>query len=158
MARSHRILRPNNETEGKFFDWVLEQGYKASKRGWPDFFCIGPNEELMVVEVKPDGRMPTQWQKTIMAALQKAGIPCYLWTPSQGLQEIELEGCIPDVDMVIPYKSNRARTRNVQIKRHEQGHAVTLEQLIKVGKSRGYDRPDLWAKHVLAGRQKMAGP
>lgn len=157
MARSHRVLRPKNETEAKFFDWIMEQGYKASKRGWPDFFCLGPNEELMVVEVKPDGHVPTQWQKTIMAALQKAGIPCYLWSPTEGLREIELEGCIPDAGEVVPYES-RERTRGAKIRRHQQGQASTLEELIRVGKSRGYNRPDLWAKHVLAGREKRAGP
>jgi hypothetical protein len=38
-------------------------------------------------------------------------------------------------------------------KRREQGGAQTLDQLIRLGKERGYKNPVAWAKHVLAARQ-----
>lgn len=41
----------------------------------------------------------------------------------------------------------------------EQGKAATLEQLIEIGRKRGYKRPELWAKHILNARQakKLTG-
>jgi len=42
-------------------------------------------------------------------------------------------------------------------RRAEQGQAVTLEELIRVGLSRGMRNPRGWARHVLAGRSVRAG-
>lgn len=36
----------------------------------------------------------------------------------------------------------------------DQGQAKTLEQLIELGKSRGYKNPGAWARHVLKGRMR----
>lgn len=41
-----------------------------------------------------------------------------------------------------------------KIKRTEQGKAQSLEELIEIGKKRGYKRPNLWAKYVMNSRQK----
>lgn len=37
--------------------------------------------------------------------------------------------------------------------RMQQGQAETLQDLIQLGKQRGYKRPELWAKHVFNGKQ-----
>ena len=39
-------------------------------------------------------------------------------------------------------------------KKSEQGQAATMADLIALGKSRGYKRPEMWAKYVFNGRQR----
>lgn len=41
-----------------------------------------------------------------------------------------------------------------KIARQEQGKASTMEQLIEIGKRRGYKNPAFWAKNVMKGRKK----
>lgn len=38
--------------------------------------------------------------------------------------------------------------------RSEQASASTLNQLIEIGKRRGYRFPEFWAKQVMKGRKK----
>ena len=38
-------------------------------------------------------------------------------------------------------------------KRQEQGSAQTLDDLIALGRARGYRSPDVWAKHVWNSRK-----
>jgi DNA repair protein RadD len=40
------------------------------------------------------------------------------------------------------------------VRRAEQGRAKDLADLIAVGRSRGYKRPELWARHVYMGRKR----
>jgi DNA repair protein RadD len=59
----------------------------------------------------------------------------------------------------------RAETRELQVvegelkelqvraRRREQGSAQGLDDLIQLGRSRGYKNPVAWARHVLAARQ-----
>lgn len=41
--------------------------------------------------------------------------------------------------------------------RKTQGQAQTEEQLIELGRSRGYKRPELWARHIMISRAKKRG-
>lgn len=45
----------------------------------------------------------------------------------------------------------------VKARKHEQGNAQTLEELIQVGQRRGMKNPRGWARHVLAARSVRAG-
>jgi DNA repair protein RadD len=45
----------------------------------------------------------------------------------------------------------------VKARKHEQGSAQTLEELIKVGQRRGMKNPRGWARHVMAARSVRAG-
>ena len=38
--------------------------------------------------------------------------------------------------------------------RIEQGRAVTFEELVKLGKQRGYKNPAFWASQVMRGRNR----
>ena len=81
--------RPSNETEGQFFDWAIEEGYKVTKRGWPDFFCW-KDDKVILVEVKPyKDKYLKREQYQIMRFLTHHGIECYKWTP-EGMTRIYL--------------------------------------------------------------------
>lgn len=82
--------KPKNKAEAECFDYLSEQGWTPTKRGWPDFFCINENGDVIVVEVKPTDRHGLKLnQNTVMKALAAAGIPCYKYTPDRGLRKLE---------------------------------------------------------------------
>lgn len=79
---------PKNEAENACFMDLSALGWTATKRGWPDFFCVR-NGEIMAVEVKPRKGHPLKAnQAVIMVLLADHGIPCYLWTPDGGLERM----------------------------------------------------------------------
>lgn len=79
---------PKNEAENACFMDLSALGWTATKRGWPDFFCVR-NGEIMAVEVKPRKGHPLKAnQAVIMGLLADHGIPCYLWTPDGGLERM----------------------------------------------------------------------
>lgn len=79
---------PKNEAENACFMELSALGWTATKRGWPDFFCVR-NGEIMAVEVKPRKGHPLKAnQAVIMGLLSDHGIPCYLWTPDGGLEQM----------------------------------------------------------------------
>jgi hypothetical protein len=41
-----------------------------------------------------------------------------------------------------------------KVARAEQGRAQSFEELVKLGRSRGYKNPAFWAAQVLRGRKK----
>jgi hypothetical protein len=55
----------------------------------------------------------------------------------------EVNGELSEVD--------RTEVRRQQMA--EQSKAATLEDLINIGRLRGYKRPELWARHVFRARQ-----
>lgn len=66
--------------------------------------------------------------------------------PEVKAREIEqVEGVLEEVK----------RAAQVQ-KRREVGRARTLDDLIRVGRERGYKSPEFWARKVYAGRQRVA--
>lgn len=88
IERGFSFKRPKNEAEGLFFDKITAEGWTATKRGWPDFFCINDAGEFCCVEVKPrkSDRLKND-QVSIMRCLSQAGVKCYKWTPDGGLEE-----------------------------------------------------------------------
>ena len=79
---------PKNEAENACFMELSALGWTATKRGWPDFFCVR-NGEIMAVEVKPRKGHPLKAnQAVIMGLLADHGIPCCLWTPDGGLERM----------------------------------------------------------------------
>lgn len=81
------IIR-KNAPEAQFQEIITAQGFTVLKRGWPDFFCW-KGDELVLVEVKPDGGEPTPYQRIILEKLATAGLPCYVWTPIRGMERVE---------------------------------------------------------------------
>ncbi len=78
--RHRRFFR--NRAEQAFLIEVQQQGWEASKRGWPDFFCVrgvGGNE-IMLVEVKSRRDVGlSRDQFLVLTTLARFGIPCYCW-------------------------------------------------------------------------------
>ena len=66
---------------------------------------------------------------------------------AQGREIREQDGELQQVD---PAELRRQRNR-------EQARAETLEELIELGKSRGYGNPAAWAKHILQARRRRTG-
>ena len=65
-------------------------------------------------------------------------------TESRDIQQVEGE--------LKPLTDEEIEALRKQRKR-EQGSAQTIEQLIELGKARGYKNPTFWAKHVLRARE-----
>jgi Holliday junction resolvase len=89
IERGFSVKRPKNEAEGMFFDIAKEAGFTATKRGWPDFFCVDDDGHVCCVEVKPrstDNLKSDQAQ--IMKYLSRAGIKCFKWSPDGGLEPV----------------------------------------------------------------------
>jgi hypothetical protein len=76
---------PNN-TEEKFACLAESNGWRVTKRGWPDFLCFGPDGEIIAVEVKPriSGRkhgilkLLSREQVAVMDMLKAAGVRCFV--------------------------------------------------------------------------------
>ena len=89
LVKIGRCRRPKNEAEGKFFDAAFAAGWRASKRGWPDFFLTRDDGSIACVEVKADARHPLKReQRQVMEALSSYGVPCFRWDPETGFQRI----------------------------------------------------------------------
>lgn len=84
--------RPKNEAEGELYDLMIEQGWKVTKRGWPDFFCW-TDERFILVEVKREkGVALKAYQEMVMASLAELGVECYRYSPDVGFEKVEADG------------------------------------------------------------------
>lgn len=78
------MQRPRrNAKERQFEELARSKGWYVTKRGWPDFFVITDEDEVIAVEVKPrfpsrGGKLVKDSQRQIMSALQTAGIRCFV--------------------------------------------------------------------------------
>jgi hypothetical protein len=76
--------------EQRFQFWAETQGWKPTKRGWPDFF-VPELEGGACVEVKqPDGRLTVE-QRARMEFFTAHGIPCYRWDAVYGLRDFKVD-------------------------------------------------------------------
>lgn len=70
-----------NVCEERFAVLAEKNGWKPSKRGWPDFLCFGPDGEVIAVEVKPRtgrGLLLKREQAIVMDILKAAGVSCFV--------------------------------------------------------------------------------
>jgi superfamily II DNA or RNA helicase len=58
----------------------------------------------------------------------------------------QVEGDLKEID----------KSKLKSVRRQEQGRAQDLADLIELGRSRGYKRPELWARHVYMGRKRSS--
>ena len=83
------VKKPANKAEAECFKLLQADGWTPTKRGWPDFFCI-KGDQVCAVEVKPRKTTPLkQNQLVIMGELSARGIPCFLWSPDGGFEEVK---------------------------------------------------------------------
>lgn len=81
--------RAPNVAETAFRSCAARHGWETLKRGWPDFLLFRDGS-IAAVEVKPHGTEPPKdEQLAVMEALAAYGVPCYLWSPSDGFRRIE---------------------------------------------------------------------
>ena len=77
----------------------------------------------------------------------------YVYPSSNREGPEEVDGELDEIDMRQAAALERLAKRKEQIaKKAEQGRAKTLEQLIELGRSRGYKHPVGWARKVMASR------
>lgn len=83
------IKAPANKAEAMCFEELQREGWTATKRGWPDFFCVRGGE-ICAVEVKPhkDSKLKRN-QIAVMGLLADRGIPCFMWSPDGGFEEVK---------------------------------------------------------------------
>ena len=72
-----------NVPEAKLEKLAGKAGWRASKRGWPDFVCYAPDGEIIAVECKPrlrngDLAMLRVDQEHVMRWLTTHGIRCFV--------------------------------------------------------------------------------
>lgn len=83
------VKEPANKAEAQCFKLLQDNGWTPTKRGWPDFFCI-KGKRVCAVEVKPWSTTPLKKnQLVIMGELSAKGIPCFLWSPDGGFEEVK---------------------------------------------------------------------
>ena len=81
--------KPKNSAEAACFDILEKHGWKPTKRGWPDYFCVR-NNEICMVEVKPHKRNRLRRnQLALMGLLAERGIKCFMWSPDGGFEEVK---------------------------------------------------------------------
>jgi hypothetical protein len=80
--------RPTDPAEGALFDLLASNGFRAQKRGWPDFLVLDSSGAIVgCVEVKAHRSVPLQpFQKIVLAELDALGITCYRWSPDIGFR------------------------------------------------------------------------
>jgi hypothetical protein len=74
-----------NAAELRFTRWAESQGWRVTKRGWPDFICRRGGE-LMCVEVKDGADHLSRWQAQAAADLAAHVIPVFEWRPPSSWQ------------------------------------------------------------------------
>jgi len=80
-----------NSAEKAFFDFIANDGWVATKRGWPDFACFR-NDDLILVEVKPTANQHLKLdQYRLMESLSTRGIDCFRWNPETGFEQVTSE-------------------------------------------------------------------
>ena len=138
-----RALRP---TEHKQHAIILDHSGNALEHNMPcyehEWSLAGrPKKKSSSVKIKV-------CPKCYGAQAAQASVCAYcghVFLKEKQAREIDVEdGELNEIDVSMFKKSRRA----------EQGSAQTLEDLVRIGESRGYKRARLWAKHVFNGRQR----
>jgi len=80
---------PNrNKREDQFANEAVSRGWTVIKRGWPDFLCW-KGDEMVFVEVKPEGDPLSAYQNVVMDKLAGLGLRWYRWSPRTGFTQIK---------------------------------------------------------------------
>lgn len=70
-----------NGPEKMFADMARKNGWKVTKRGYPDFICY-KHGKVVLVEVKPSQNHRLKLGQWIfMNSVKQYGIKCYKWSP-----------------------------------------------------------------------------
>lgn len=132
---------------GKQYALILDHAGNCERHGLPDEerqWSLDGRE--FIKKSNADGGPSVKVCPKCFAA-QFAGIPtckqCGFVYPIQGREVEEVEGDLVEVDPEIIRKRRNA----------EQAKAESVEDLVALGKKRGYKRPEAWAHHIMQARQ-----
>lgn len=78
-------LESGNSAEFSFGYQADKLGWNLYRHGWPDFL-VEREGELFAVEVKQGKDELNERQKATLSALDRAGIPCFVWRPDTGFE------------------------------------------------------------------------
>ena len=79
---------PRNRHERELYERMVEEGWEAVKKGWPDFMFVR-GEDMCVVEVKPKRSYKLKREQIfVMRQLAKFGVKCFRWDPVKGFESI----------------------------------------------------------------------
>ena len=80
VAYHEEPLEPQGLTpaEFSFFNMCRKRGFRAYRHGWPDFLLERP-DGIIGVEVKNGSDPISLSQQTTFAALERFGLPVYVW-------------------------------------------------------------------------------
>jgi DNA repair protein RadD len=139
-----RVLRP---AEGKTHATILDHVGNLSRHGFAED----------VRDWSLDGRRKRKGKGNAEAEVQmRQCLECYCChapapvCPSCGYEYPRKEREIEQVDGELVELDPKEIARQ---RKREQGSAQTLEDLIALGRSRGYNRPELWARHIWNSRR-----
>jgi hypothetical protein len=79
MTRPQPERFTSNTAEAQFARWAQGEGWKVTKRGWPDFICRRGSER-MAVEVKHHDTL-SEPQRAAIIDLSAGPVPCFIWRP-----------------------------------------------------------------------------
>jgi hypothetical protein len=104
--RSTNPLAYQNAPERQFVARAKQNGWHASKLGWPDFLCVDRKGDFHAVEVKRAAHHRLRpSQRFAIYLLARAGVTCWKWTPDGGFERLDLTAAPP------PEYANLLRTR-----------------------------------------------
>lgn len=147
-----RALRPH---EGKDRAIILDHAGNALRHGLPD----DDREWSLDAAPRKSRKKTAETQKACavcfsVMSIQARACPECGYSPSGEKREIEVrDGTLVEVD--------RAKAKEQRRRRQEERDARTLDDLIEVGRRRGYRSPEAWAAKIISVRmmyqQKYGG-
>ena len=149
LQQSGRSLRPSC---GKTHAVILDHAGNTMRHGLPDEERDWSLEGRGINKHGNKNKLSVRICPKCFAA-QRSVVPtcafCGFQFPIEGRQVKQAEGDLIEID---PKTFSKTRKR-------EQGRSATLQDLIDLGRSRGYKRPELWAGFIFRARQarKLAG-
>lgn len=142
-----QVGRALRTAPGKEHAIILDHVGNSSRHGMPDdprsWSLLGREAKGKKGEAGPACRQCERCYAVSPAAAAKCR-ECGAEFPRQARTIEEVDGTLSEVE-VARQKREAARA---------QAAAQTLEDLIRLGQSRGYKNPAGWARHVYAGRQR----
>ncbi len=147
LQQCGRALRP---CEGKEQAIILDHASNSHLHGLPD----DPREWSLEGRKKrrrtTEAPLPIRTCPKCFAALAAGVVSCRYCGTVLGTNPREVEEVAGELVEVDPKVARRQRLR-------EQARAETLEDLVAIGRSRGYRSPDKWAAYVWNARQQKRG-
>ncbi len=147
LQQCGRGLRPSL---GKDRCIILDHASNSHLHGLPDDPREWTLEGRRKRQRRTDAPLPIRTCPRCFAALPAAVPACRYCGTVLGTSPREVEEVAGELVEVDPKVARRQRMR-------EQARAESLEDLIAIGKSRGYKSPDKWAAYVWNARQQKRG-